>query len=146
MDNMLFERFFILTACEYGVKKYGSVMGYAKKIWPQKDEKSAAQTLYAMQKKSSKTGKPQGVPLHLAVLMVDLLYNAPSFPSFSFAISEKIRLGWSDAATVHVVDQDDVVPSAHALTKAAPSAKIYTRGSISSFGNDTGHGRYPLRL
>ena len=71
-------------------------MAYAKKIWPEKDDKNAAQTLYAMQRKSSKTGKPQGVPLHLAVLMIDLLDNAPSFPSFCFEIAEKIRLGWPE--------------------------------------------------
>lgn len=109
MDNYLFERCFIAIACEYGVKQYGSVMAYAKKIWPDKDDKNAAQTLYAMQKKSSKTGKPQGLPLHIAVLMVDLLNSAPSFPSFCFEIAEKIRLGWGREQEVDGLTQTETL-------------------------------------
>lgn len=110
MDNQLFERCFIATACEYGVKQYGSIMAYAKKIWPDKDDKNAAQTLYAIQRKSSKTGKPQGLPLHLAVLMVDLLDKSPGFPSFCFEIAEKIRLGWGKAeADKAVQEQAEVI-------------------------------------
>ena len=87
-------------------------MAYAKKIWPEKDDKNAAQTLYAIQKRSSKTGKPQALPLHLAVLMVDLLDKSPSFPSFCFEIAEKIRLGWTDAEAERAMQQqNEATPS-----------------------------------
>ena len=112
MDNQLFERCFIATVCEYGHQQYGSIMAYAKKIWPEKDDKNAAQTLYAIQKRSSKTGKPQALPLHLAVLMVDLLDKSPSFPSFCFEIAEKIRLGWTDAEAERAMQQqNEATPS-----------------------------------
>ena len=42
MDSKLFERCFVAVACEYGAKQYGSVMAYAKKIWPDKEDKNAA--------------------------------------------------------------------------------------------------------
>lgn len=105
MDSQLFERCFVAVACEYGAKQYGSIMAYAKKIWPDKEDKNAAQTLYAIQGKSSKTGKPQVLPLHLAVRMVDLLDKSPGFPSFCFEVAEKIRLGWSEGAATPSVQQ-----------------------------------------
>lgn len=95
MESYLFERCFVAVAFELGIKQYGSVMAFAKSIWPEKEEKSAAQTLYAIQGKSSKTGKPQMLRLHEAVKIVGLLEKAPAFPSFCFEISEKIRLGWT---------------------------------------------------
>lgn len=95
MESYLFERCFVAVAFELGIKQYGSVMAFAKGIWPEKEEKSAAQTLYAIQGKSSKTGKPQMLRLHEAVKIVGLLEKAPAFPSFCFEISEKIRLGWT---------------------------------------------------
>ena len=97
MDNQLFARCFVATACEKGVQEYGSIMGYAKKIWPDKLEKTAAQTLYAIVRKSNKTGRPQSVPLELAVFMVSLLPGIESFASFCFTVEQKVLSGWSMA-------------------------------------------------
>ncbi len=94
MNSYLFERCFVAVACESGIRQFGSLMAFAKKIWPEKDEKTAAQTLYAIQNKSSKTGKPQKLKLQEAVRIVDLLDEYSSFASFCFEISEKIRMGW----------------------------------------------------
>ena len=121
MDSQLFERCFVAVACEYGAKQYGSVMAYAKKIWPDKEDKNAAQTLYAIQGKSSKTGKPQALTLRLAVRMVDLLDKSPGFPSFCFEIAEKIRLGWSEGAATNPVQQTE----AELLKKEIPKHQIF---------------------
>lgn len=90
----MFERCFVAVACEKGVRQYGSVMAFAKAIWPTKDEKSAAQTLYSIQGKSNKTGKPQRLKLDEAVRIVELLDGyQDKFPSFCFEVSELLRTG-----------------------------------------------------
>ncbi len=90
----MFERCFVAVACEKGVRQYGSVMAFAKAIWPTKDEKSAAQTLYSIQGKSNKTGKPQRLKLDEAVRIVELLDGYQNkFPSFCFEVSELLRTG-----------------------------------------------------
>lgn len=90
----MFERCFVAVACEKGVRQYGSVMAFAKAIWPAKDEKSAAQTLYSIQGKSNKTGKPQRLKLDEAVRIVELLDGYQNkFPSFCFEVSELLRTG-----------------------------------------------------
>lgn len=94
----MFERCFVAMACEKGVKQYGSVMAFAKAIWPMKDEKSAAQTLYSIQGKSNKTGKPQRLKLDEAVRIVELLDGYQNkFPSFCFEVSEFLRTGAFEA-------------------------------------------------
>lgn len=94
MDNQQFVRCFIDSAVDAGKKKYGSAMAYAKQIWPDKEDKTAAQTLYAIQGKSSKTGKPQNLRLEEACKMVGLLDGYSRFSSFCFEVEERLRMGW----------------------------------------------------
>lgn len=108
MESQMFERCFVAVACEKGIRKYGSAMAFAKEIWPNKDEKNAAQTLYAIQGKSSKTGKPQKLRLDEAVLMVSLLDEYSSFASFCFEIGEKLRLGWKPQCDTDAQQTDNL--------------------------------------
>lgn len=95
IDTVLFARCFVATACEKGVQEFGNIMAYAKLLFPEKEEKNAAQKLYDIIKKSNKTGKPQSVPLELATLMVSLLPGVESFASFCFTVEQKVLAGYS---------------------------------------------------
>ena len=90
----MFERCFVAEAVKLGTEEFGSVMAFAKKIWPEKDDKTAAQTLYNTAQKSSKTGKPQSLKLAEAIRIAELLSKNVHFSAFFYTISIKIDNGW----------------------------------------------------
>lgn len=115
----MFERCFVAIACEKGVAKYGSAMAFAKKIWPEKDEKNAAQKLYDILGKSNKTGKPQKLRLEEAVHIASLVDDNINFAQFCFEICEKLRLGWIEPVKDNSAKDKNIQP---VMEKKSPAA------------------------
>lgn len=95
MNGEKFERLFIEEAIRQGEAKYGSVIAYGVAVWPEKEKRTAGQTMYNL-KNTTKTGKPQSVRLHEAVRMVHALDDKKEFASFCFEISERLRMREKD--------------------------------------------------
>lgn len=96
MKSLLFTKCFLELVCSAGKEKYGSVMAFAKKLFPEKeDPKNAANTLYAIIGQSSKTGKPQALTMDIAYRMVELLETDRRFSEFCWDAENRIRNGWT---------------------------------------------------